>query len=152
MAFHDLAESEFIRFQNLLETFYKNNTILKSNNCHIWTGLTLNNGYGRISLTINEKNGLTVSKKIYVHRFVYLVYNKDFKHHMDYNKDCGLSISHLCGQKKCVNIKHLIFEPSWLNNSRRICHREKRCSGHNCHPDHEYANLKDCIIVKTTYK
>ena len=31
-------------------------------------------------------------------------------------------ISHICGKTACINVDHMIIEPSSINNKRRICH------------------------------
>ena len=39
-------------------------------------------------------------------------------------------ISHLCSNKKCLNIEHLIIEKHITNCSRIQCNSSKHCSGH----------------------
>ena len=47
------------------------------------------------------------------------------------NSDAG-EVSHRCGNKRCVQINHLVLETSAANNSRRNCHDEGHCF--DCQP------------------
>lgn len=42
----------------------------------------------------------------------------------------GLQMSHLCHNKKCLNLDHLNLEPRGINNLRRSCVWGGACSGH----------------------
>lgn len=37
-------------------------------------------------------------------------------------------VSHLCHQKLCINIEHLVLEPRGVNNSRQICNNQQSCT------------------------
>ena len=43
-----------------------------------------------------------------------------------------MEISHLCREKRCVNIKHLVAESKSNNDMRRSC--VQRCKGHHIDP------------------
>jgi hypothetical protein len=35
--------------------------------------------------------------------------------------------SHRCHNKKCINPSHLVWEPKWRNNKRKLCEKRKLC-------------------------
>jgi len=43
----------------------------------------------------------------------------------------AVDCSHLCGNSRCCNIKHLCFEPKEINSARRKCHSAGKCTGHS---------------------
>lgn len=71
---------------------------------------------------------------IYAHQLAYWV-NNDFSGLLDETKQ----LSHLCHVKNCTNPAHITFETPQLNNARKICNREKICSGHG-------DAVPDCIL------
>jgi hypothetical protein len=40
----------------------------------------------------------------------------------------GFHVSHLCGNSKCVNVEHLVYESALENNSRKNCCGVSECS------------------------
>ena len=46
-----------------------------------------------------------------------------------------LQASHLCHEKTCINPEHLNLESAAINNRRKICANENRCTGHPGYPD-----------------
>lgn len=55
----------------------------------------------------------------------YFAYKVSFMQHNGYYIKTGrrrLGISHICGKKSCINIKHMKIEPNSINNERRTCH------------------------------
>ena len=59
------------------------------------------------------------------HQLMYWVKN-DFVSLTDSTKQ----ISHLCHLASCAKIEHLVYEPSQLNNARKLCKKAKKCLGH----------------------
>ena len=45
-------------------------------------------------------------------------------------------MSHLCHNKKCVEVRHFNYEPKWVNLQRKICTDPTIhiCQGHQDHP------------------
>ena len=129
MAFNNIPRTEFDRFNRLLTSYYDRKTIIRVNDCEEWKGYVEKNGYGRICLTLNQKDGPTVSVRVFVHRFAFLCHNNSFNMHD--NDDFELTVSHLCGRKTCVKREHLYLEPLDVNKSRIKCHKDKVCTGHN---------------------
>ena len=126
MAFLNIPHTEYDRFKHILKSYYQNGTIKREQECDIWKGYTERNGYGRICLTLNQIEGSTVSRQVLSHRFVFLVHNKNYNMHD--NDDFELSVSHICGNKRCMRIDHLYLEPLEVNKSRIKCHKERKCS------------------------
>jgi len=77
-----------LKYKNVLERFY--DYIEKTNSCWNWTGPDRPNGYGRFCV---------LYKTYSAHRFSYLLFKGQIPE--------GLSIDHLCRNRKCVNPDHL---------------------------------------------
>lgn len=52
----------------------------------------------------------------------------------------GQDISHLCGNRHCVEIQHLSLESHALNVKRTDCHFKGHCLGHE--------NAEDCLFIE----
>lgn len=103
--------------------------IVKTDNCHTWTGETTSDGYGVIRLSV----ATNVRKRVKVHRLIYFIaHSQPLPPH--------LHVSHLCHNKICCNLKHLSLEPAGINNQRNTCRTDKHCFGHN--------TFKNCIFGK----
>jgi len=107
-----------------------NHYVIKTGNCHEWTGGKNNNGYG--SFRIN-------GKPIGSHRFAY---------EMNYGKiPEGLVIDHLCKNHSCVNPEHLEAVTQQENCTRGLSGKhgnQRKGSEHpeskktHCPKGHEY--------------
>ena len=97
--------------------------------CKLWLGREDCGGYGqkRVRPESGDKPKITRT-----HRLMYFVTHrirlKPWQH-----------VSHLCGRKLCLNVQHMNLETSGINNSRKACHNDGFCYGHENEPD--------CVIV-----
>ena len=103
--------------------------------CIMWTGACSDSGYGRVRNPFSKLNNQPTMYRI--HRLVYLLQNI-----YKYNDLClpkcdvighELDVSHICHNKLCVNIDHLILEAHFINCIRRQCVCDNRCSASH-HP------------------
>lgn len=100
-------------------------TVATSGGCVKWTGAKNSRGYGRIVVTKAEGGDGSVAGP---HRLAYflksdLPYLQTHKH-----------VSHLCNDKLCVNVAHLSYEESVVNQQRKNCFDHDRCTGHPGYP------------------
>lgn len=102
------------------------------NQCINFTG-TRQGGYGILSKTIKGQR-----HRVYAHRIVCL-YNMGVIDLPD-----GTEVSHLCHNKCCVNTAHLSVEAHAVNNSRKNCFQEQRCTKN--HENLDGSKLPDCIL------
>lgn len=100
--------------------------------CKIYTG-TIQGGYGIISKTIHGRR-----YRAYAHRIVI------FHHSGVTSLPSGSEVSHLCHNKRCINIDHLSVEPHAVNNTRIHCYNERHCSSN--HVNFDGNKLPDCIF------
>lgn len=110
--------------QYLLSKLFR---FIVTDGCHLWYGDSNQDGYGIIRpLFRNKKQTFTV------HRLQYFLANNCKFSNPNYH------VSHLCHNKKCINIEHLSFEPAEINVARNHCKRTKTCYGHD--------GFKNCIL------
>ena len=95
------------------------NTGTTPKGCVLWLG-DPGSRYGRKRLTFPGKP----SQVFYVHRLMYMLYNK-----VQYIDPVAGECSHLCHEPRCVRIDHLILEPHATNSQRNHCHLEGKCTG-----------------------
>ncbi len=76
-----------------------------------------------------------------VHRMALLV------HHRDLDISPRQQANHLCNNKMCINLKHLVFEDNQTNNRRKACFECGQCSGHI---DYMGNQKPDCLVHLTT--
>jgi len=105
----------------LYERIYKK--VHATQTCHIWTGSIQSGGYPNMWVKLP-----TGGKTFLTHRIVYTIVHGH----------CDGPVSHLCGNKRCVNWEHLRIEDPAINQSRNICHHHHHCQHH--------ARAPDCII------
>ena len=97
----------------------KSEYIGNTHSCIIWKGAQNDNGYGRMrNPFISLPNQSTHVK---IHRLVYFIHN--FKQYRDgiprydiHGHD--LDISHICHNKCCINIDHLVLENHYISCDR----------------------------------
>lgn len=77
---------------------------------------TQNSGYPTLHITIpgTGRRHLTLS------RLMYMCCKREILLHGD--------VSHLCHNKMCINIDHLVLESRAQNNKRQICNANKSCT------------------------
>ena len=71
------------------------------------------------------------SKDYRVHRLAYMLKMKALELPRVNDSGQQLGVSHLCGNKICVNPDHLILETQSINKERQHCHGQNLCSGHD---------------------
>lgn len=114
-------------FKNILHDLHRNSTILShGHNCIEWNGACTASGYGRKRIT--WPNGQKSIEK--VHRLAFMAYNKILHDKLEKSNefDQQLDVSHLCHNKKCINEKHLVHEPHFVNMDRSSCFTHGFCS------------------------
>ncbi|KAI8521380.1 hypothetical protein Bbelb_011340 [Branchiostoma belcheri] len=102
-----------------------------SGGCLTWTGARSRRGYGRMRVRGTGGDEQEVSP----HRVAFFLCSDRP------NLDTNMHVSHLCNNKVCVNPGHLSYEEGVVNQQRKNCFSEGRCSGN--HPG--YPN---CIITQ----
>ena len=114
-------------FENiLLELCIKSSILPLGNKCMQWNGACSEAGYGRKRVTWPDGKK-TVEK---THRLVYMAHNKILHPHLQNKNEYGeqLDVSHLCNNKKCILIEHLVHEPHCININRHDCFQKGNCS------------------------
>lgn len=92
--------------------------------CKLWRkgrSTTTNPPYPKIGLKFPGQQ----KKTYYVHRVIYMCYNR-----MADMQNKELEVSHLCHNKRCCSLQHLNLEPHYVNSQRETCKRNKKCCGH----------------------
>ena len=113
-------------------SYYKDCTILvDGKQCIIWEGACTASGYGRKRIT--WPSGEKCIEK--THRLAYMMYNKILKYDLPKRNEFNIQmdISHLCNNRKCLNVSHLVYEAHNENMDRMSCFRTGHCS-RNHHP------------------
>ena len=90
--------------------------------CRIWRGGKNSSGYPQKRLSVDEDDSPTES----VHRLVYMLSGKVPK----------FQVSHLCHEKLCIKLEHLIDDTPRQNSERNTCKDSKdgTCTGHGDRP------------------
>ena len=103
----------------------------KGHGCVFWNGARSDTGYGRIRNPFAKLNDQPAFYR--THRLVYLLNNIDAYSDMILPKSDldahDLDVSHICHNKLCINIQHLVFELHYINCNRRQCVHDNVCSG-----------------------
>jgi hypothetical protein len=89
-----LALAPEIRFERFIEK-------IPFSECWIWTGQTMNSGYGNFGIAKHVSDG--------AHRYSYRIYKGEIPE--------GLFVCHTCNEKLCVNPRHL-YAATCLQNTR----------------------------------
>ena len=97
--------------------------------CRVWHGFIRRSkgqrggGYGIMNVRMPGSHSRTTMR---VHRLAYIIHTGSLipQDRQEYD------VSHLCHNSLCVNIHHLSLEPHCINNTRKICKRQKECKGH----------------------
>lgn len=105
--------------------------------CIIWTGCVNKQGYGQFRFRDPRDPPTAGHKTRTSHRVALMVQLRDF------NVPFSQQASHLCNNKLCINVQHLVFERSSSNNLRKTCFAYLKCSGHF---DVDGKRLPDCKV------
>jgi len=100
------------------------NSVPASDGCIRWEGAKCERGYGRMKFTTEE--GFV--RYVRPHRLVYFLTS---------GRAClqrSMHVSHLCNVKDCVQPAHLSYEENFVNQQRKNCFSEDRCTGHQEYP------------------
>ena len=98
--------------------------------CRIFQGLEREDGYCYITLRVPEEGGLVRKTSATVQRVAIMVGLGVYD-----LPPSSLDASHLCHNKKCINISHINMEPRQVNVRRKACIGEGRCLGHGEEPE-----------------
>lgn len=114
---------EFWQKQNM-KLLYKSDFSHNPKGCILWTGATYASGYGYTD--VKWPSGEKTRERI--HRFAYMVHFKKTKDEIPkYNGPEDHECSHLCGNKTCINVQHLVFEKHDVNLERIHCQHQGLC-------------------------
>jgi hypothetical protein len=108
---------EYLTSQGLSETFPQRffSKIIKENDCWIWTGATMKNGYGKLSGSGHGGENL-----IAAHRASWILHKGPIPE--------GLDVCHQCDTPECVNPEHL-FIGTRLDNMKDCVSKGRSCRG-----------------------
>lgn len=109
--------------------------------CIVWTGAKKGkSGYG--IQVVNWPGG--EEKREAAHRLAYMIRHRMTRYDMptvDENNN-KVECSHICHNKLCVNVNHIVLEPHAINLDRLHCKNQGLCS--KCHKPH-------CIICNILF-
>jgi len=106
--------------------------------CVLWTGCKNKKGYGQFRYRDPRDASSAGHKTRTAHRVALMV------HIADFDVPASLQASHLCNNKLCINVDHLVFESCKINNERKNCFSYFRCTGHE--DTNNGGSSPDCII------
>ena len=114
-------------FYDKLHYILQNKVIKDDTGCHIThiTPYKGSRGYPRVHFTYLRKRF-----QVKLHTFVFRMTNGIPPYIRDDNCEC----SHLCHNKQCILINHMVMEPHKINVARQECNRKKQCLGHDGYP------------------
>ena len=97
--------------------------------CKVYDIPSTGHEYPRINCRnpLNNKN-----TKVTVGRAALIVKKGTF--FIDWDEEEKCEASHLCHNKNCVLLEHIVPEPHSINNSRRTCLNTGFCLGHGRYP------------------
>ena len=105
--------------------------------CIKWTGCFSKNKYGQFRFRHPHDPISKGFRTKTAHRVALLVKYRNF------DVPSYMHASHLCDNKWCINVDHLVFERSCINNARKYCFLFSRCRGH---VDKDGRKLSDCLV------
>lgn len=114
-------------YRNILRDLYRNSTIsLNGKDCKEWNGACTESGYGRKRVTWPD--GKKSMER--THRLIYMAQHKIHYSELKNKNEFGeqLDVSHLCNNKKCIEVDHLVHEPHSINMDRNECFKHGHCS------------------------
>ena len=136
MAFQENDNRTFEIVEALYQLVLDNSRQSPNGKCIECRG-TNQSGYVRIEMTVNKHRHRLGAHQIVLMHFLRVTCLPG----REYNN----TVSHLCHNKKCVNVKHLMLERQGVNNTRIACNRARHCYGHYLVG---YGKLPNCIFIQ----
>ena len=113
--------------KNILHDLKRNSAVLSyGQNCIVWIGAYTDTGNGHKHVTWPD--GQKSTEK--AHRLAYVAHSTILRDKLPKHNELGLAldVSHMCHNKKSINIEHLILEPHYVNLDRNSCFSDGFCS------------------------
>lgn len=127
-------------FEQCERKLHLNSRQHENGECVVWTGCINKQGYGQFRFR-DPRDPLTAGHRTRTsHRVALMVQLRDL------DVPASEQASHLCNNKLCINVQHLVFEGSSCNNLRKTCFSRSRCNGHF---DGNGNRLPDCLLHLT---
>ena len=123
-----LSEDEKNAILNKIES---NSAASDCSNCIIWTKKAQKNGYPQMKLTTKIAAKFGNPDRPFNPASILVSLNTDIILY----KNTHTRLSHLCHNKFCVNIHHLVMEPLATNIQRNGCRDNNFCTGHSNSPN-----------------
>ena len=98
--------------------------------CMIFKKTPRKDGYAYVTLRLPQPDGDIKKTSTSAHRAALLLHLFKEGKVATLQVDKTLECSHLCHNKMCINVKHLVLENKNENLSRKVCLRRKACQGH----------------------
>lgn len=98
--------------------------------CDIWRASVNSSGYPQMKLGKDIEQITGCHRPINPACLLYSIENS-----FVLLKHTDIRLSHLCHQKKCVKLSHIIMEPLATNSQRQFCAQSKVCTGHTVYPN-----------------
>jgi hypothetical protein len=108
----------------------------KEVNCLIWTGCKNSTGYPQIKIRFpDDTRRVVLSSR--------LLYALTFNVILGVDPAALMQMSHLCHNKLCIFVDHLVYEPQQVNNERRKCVSQTKCQ-----ENHHWQGVlyRNCIL------
>lgn len=119
-----ITEEEKQTLKNRIE---KNCTLNEGTGCLEWTKSKNSAGYPQCKLGKKFEDRFTPKPYSPVHILFSLEFAVVLKRNF-------YEISHLCHNKNCINVYHVNYEPSSINQSRKMCSKKNMCFAHGPYP------------------
>ena len=110
-------------FQVCQEKLSSNSEVHRNGQCIILAGCCSKIGYGQFRFK-DPREPDADHKTRTVHRMALMVKLRNL------DVPAKQQASHLCNIKTCINTDHLTFEDNYINNSRKLCFFNRKCTGH----------------------
>ena len=104
--------------------------------CRLWKGCTDHSGYGKQRVMFPDESKIQIG----THRLAFMVSKGLTPSNIPKfggPNDSKLEVSHLCNEKLCIEVTHLVLEPHEINKERQHCFKQ-----HICTKSHE----PNCLI------
>jgi hypothetical protein len=116
---------EYYKDENVLKRFLSKIKKDKNSFCWIWIGTISWKGYGTFCVMKNRKSFNTNA-----HRVSYMIYKGEIPE--------GMTVHHICHNKKCVNPNHLELKTNYENRLEGNCWSAVNARKTHCKNGHEF--------------